>query len=93
MAENTGVLFTVTGMVQGVGFRYFVERVAASLGLVGYVRNMHDGSVEVYAEGDDEALEALRKRLWKGPSFSRVRDVAEKRCESTGKHDSFRIAF
>jgi len=93
MAEHQGVRFTVSGMVQGVGFRYFVERVARSLGLVGYVRNLYDGSVEVYAEGDRARLELLGGRLRKGPSYARVDEVREEWGDATGKYDSFRITF
>lgn len=86
-------MFTVVGMVQGVGFRYFVERVAQSLGVVGYVRNLHDGTVEVYAEGEEDCLRVLRSRLRRGPAFARVEQVQEQWCESTGKYNSFRITF
>lgn len=93
MAEKKGCLFTVVGMVQGVGFRYFVERTAQSLGLVGYVRNLYDGGVEVYAEGDEESLRLLGGKLERGPRFARVDKVEENWGEATGKYSSFRIAF
>ncbi len=60
------------GQVQGVGFRWFVEREAAGLGLDGWVSNQADGSVEVVAEGPNEALDSLLLRLWEGPSGSAV---------------------
>jgi len=93
MAEGKAVLYTVEGNVQGVGFRYFVERKAQSLGLVGYVRNMRDGTVEVYAEGDGETLESLRPHLKRGPSFARVENVREEWREPTGKYHSFQVTF
>jgi acylphosphatase len=66
----------VHGRVQGVGFRDFVRREAAALGLSGFVRNGDDGrTVEVVAEGDDAALERLLARLREGPGFSRVERV------------------
>lgn len=67
--------FFVRGRVQGVGFRYFVEREAVTRGLVGYARNLADGRVEVYAAGKTEALDELEGLLWKGPRFSEVRGV------------------
>jgi acylphosphatase len=93
MAEKKGCLYTVVGMVQGVGFRYFVERTAQSLGVVGYVRNLHDGTVQVYAEGEEDSLQILGSRLRRGPAFARVEEVQEQWCPSTGKHNSFRITF
>jgi acylphosphatase len=93
MAEKKAVLFTVEGNVQGVGFRYFVERKAQSLGIHGYVRNMRDGTVEVYAEGDPDTLESLRQHLERGPSFARVENVREDWREVTGKYHSFQVTF
>jgi len=63
--------------VQGVGFRYFVERAASALGLDGYVRNLDDGSVEVYAAGNQAKLSELAGLLWKGPRWAEVRGVDE----------------
>jgi acylphosphatase len=65
----------VYGMVQGVGFRYFVVREAQRLGLHGYTRNERDGSVEVLAQGTRPALERLLDRLRQGPSAAYVREV------------------
>ena len=68
--------FVVSGRVQGVGYRYFVLRAAATLGLRGFARNQPDGSVEVVAEGGAEALADLEARLREGPAFAAVEDVA-----------------
>ena len=65
----------VKGKVQGVGFRYFVQRRAAALGLCGYARNLADGDVEVVAEGNREQLETLLGDLNRGPSMSSVESV------------------
>jgi acylphosphatase len=70
-------LYRVRGRVQGVGFRYFVEHSASSLGLAGWVRNRDDGSVEVYAVGAAEQLSELAGLLWKGPRWAEVRGVDE----------------
>ena len=62
----------VTGVVQGVGFRWFVRERARRLGLAGWVRNLPDGSVEVFAEGDQGQLDLLEGELQKGPQGARV---------------------
>jgi acylphosphatase len=62
----------VTGVVQGVGFRYFVRSNAANLDIVGYVRNLPDGSVEVLAEGDRHAMSAFLGELRIGPRHASV---------------------
>ena len=69
--------FLVKGRVQGVGFRWFVQREAAELGLNGWVRNTADGDVEVVAAGDDAGLAELRVALRKGSRGSRVDAVVE----------------
>jgi acylphosphatase len=69
--------YVVTGRVQGVGFRWFVEREAAELGIAGWVRNREDGSVEVMATGTPEQQRRLRSRLQQGPRAARVDQVQE----------------
>jgi acylphosphatase len=70
-------LYHVRGQVQGVGFRYFVEQSATAIGVRGWVRNVDDGSVEVYAVGTHHQLSELAGRLWKGPRWAEVRGVEE----------------
>jgi len=69
--------YLVRGRVQGVGFRWFVEREAHILGIAGWVRNNSDSSVEVLAIGTREQLVGLRSRLREGPRAARVDDVEE----------------
>src|SRR5579859_5978518 len=69
--------FLVRGRVQGVGFRWFVEREAHILGIAGWVRNNSDSSVEVLAMGTRDQLTGLRSRLQQGPRAARVDDVQE----------------
>lgn len=69
--------YLISGRVQGVGFRFFAEREANRLGLRGYVRNLSDGSVEVYAAGTPDALRALGARLTEGPRAAEVIQVRE----------------
>jgi len=69
--------YNVSGRVQGVGFRNYVEHVAGNIGVAGYVRNRRDGRVEVFAMGSPEQQKRLRLALERGPMMSRVDGVAE----------------
>jgi len=79
----------VSGRVQGVGFRYFVMQNAQTLGLAGWVRNLHDGRVEVVAEGPHEALDRLLAALRKGPMSAEVAEVAYEFGNAKGEFDGF----
>lgn len=81
--------FVVSGRVQGVGFRYFIQEIASREGLAGRVRNLPDGRVEVVAEGDTESLQRLEAALWCGPSHARVEDVEMESTTPTGHHAGF----
>jgi acylphosphatase len=81
--------YIVSGRVQGVGFRYFVQKHAELLSLSGYARNLDDGRVEVYAVGPEAKLSELSGHLWNGPRWSDVRGVEEQEApmlESRGFH-------
>jgi acylphosphatase len=67
--------YTVTGEVQGVGFRWSAQGEAERLGVVGRVRNRTDGAVEIVAQGDRVAMDAFAAWLENGPRFARVADV------------------
>jgi acylphosphatase len=85
--------YLVKGRVQGVGFRWFVHREAAALGLKGWVRNTEDGKVEVMASGDAAQLAELRLALQRGSRGSRVDGVEESDLEATAADElkSFQI--
>ncbi|HXZ80577.1 MAG TPA: acylphosphatase [Terriglobales bacterium] len=83
--------FVVRGRVQGVGFRWFVEREAQALGIAGWVRNNPDSSVEVLAVGTREQLSALRGKLREGPRAARVDDVQEFEAPASTDLKTFRI--
>jgi acylphosphatase len=83
--------FVVRGRVQGVGFRWFVEREAHTLGVAGWVRNRPDGSVEVLAMGSRDQLLGLRARLRQGPRAARVDDVEEAEAKPVAGLNAFRI--
>lgn len=81
----------VSGFVQGVGFRYFVKRNANMLNLVGYTENLHDGSVQVVAEGEENNLVKFLDILRKGNSFSLVKNVDYNFSEPLGEFSAFEI--
>ncbi len=86
-----GLRLIVFGRVQGVGYRYFTSKWANRLGICGWVRNLPDGSVEVVAEGEEEALHLFVERLREGPRFARVREVKEEWVPYQGMYSYFTI--
>lgn len=83
--------FLIRGDVQGIGYRFFAQRAAASHQVMGYVRNCSDGTVEAVAEGLPVDVEEFRKDLVTGPQWATVRQVEEICLEPTGQYSSFRI--
>lgn len=85
---------TVTGRVQGVGFRYFTHSNAQSLKITGYVKNLADGNVEIYAEGGEQIMAKFYQSVQKGPSFSNVIDIQADWFEiSEKKYNDFSIKY
>lgn len=80
----------VSGRVQGVAYRAACQSMARTLGLTGWVRNRHDGTVEVAAEGESDAVTRLVEWCRVGPPHARVTDVATSDEQPIGDHD-FRI--
>ena len=83
--------FIVGGMVQGVGFRFFTQCIAARHQVTGYVRNLPDGRVEAHAEGTAQNIEAFKIDLAAGPVFSRVESIEEINLEQVTRYPAFRI--
>ncbi len=83
--------FFISGTVQGVGYRFFTQRVAARHQVLGYVRNLKDGRVEIFAEGEDSAVESFKHDLTAGPSFSKVEHIEEIVLEPNDHYKLFRI--
>lgn len=77
--------------MQRVGFRYFVEDAAQREGIQGYVRNQHDGTVEVVAEGDADAMHRFEMAVRRGPSGGRVDDVDTLDVEPSNRFAGFRV--
>ena len=82
---------TVRGRVQGVGFRYYVIRLARGLGLTGWVANELDGSVRAVAEGPVEAHDRLAAALAEGPPGAFVDGISSLRMPATGRFDEFDV--
>jgi acylphosphatase len=80
--------YFVSGIVQGVGFRFFVQREAEKLRVGGYARNLHDGRVEVLAVGSPAQLEAMKRALERGPRFSTVSGVREEEAQANPLHEN-----
>ncbi|MEN6305463.1 MAG: acylphosphatase [Armatimonadia bacterium] len=81
----------VSGRVQGVGFRYFVQREASRLGLKGFVRNVSRAQLEVVAEGEQAALDEFVNEVGEGPPGARVENVQLSRQTPAGDFRSFEV--
>jgi acylphosphatase len=81
----------VSGVVQGVGFRYFVVDASAAAGVVGWVRNLRDGRVEFVAEGARSSLDRMVADVRRGPRGGRVEHVEEIWEQATGEFQGFRL--
>jgi acylphosphatase len=79
--QKKATRFYVSGSVQGVGYRYFARHAAQQLGISGYVKNLSDGRVEVYAIGAEEQLRALREDLRQGPRHAQIDGIAEAKAD------------
>jgi len=83
--------FLVRGRVQGVGFRYFTEMAAMRERLSGWVRNTHDGDVEIEVEGEAEAVDRFERAINRGPSGARVDAVETTEDAPTGRVTGFMV--
>ena len=81
----------VSGLVQGVGFRYFVYNRAISFGLVGYVRNIYSGEVEIEIEGDRSMIEEFIKEVKVGPRVAHIKDLKIEWLKCSKSYTNFEI--
>ena len=88
---RVGRRFAIQGRVQGVGFRWFTKDAAAREGLTGYVRNLPDGSVEAYAEGEADAVTRFERAIRSGPPGARVKHVNVDDEDPGGGYKDFSI--
>lgn len=92
-ADRKRMRATVRGIVQGVGFRAFVQREARRIGVSGWVRNLPDGSVETEAEGREPQLLGFQRTLRNGPPGSSVESMETEWLEATGALHGFAIRY
>jgi len=83
----------VNGLVQGVGFRYFVIRNAQQLGLKGYVKNLYDGSVLTVVEGETGFIEELFKKIKIGPRSAHIINSKIEWCEFKNEFSTFEVEY
>jgi acylphosphatase len=95
MSNDTGIIkkssvkIIVSGTVQGVGFRYFIARIAFEHDLRGYVKNLFNGDVEIFAEGRKEFLEELAQKAKTGPSHAKVDNIQIQWLDFQNKYNKF----
>lgn len=87
------VRVVISGFVQGVRFRYFVETLANELFLSGWVRNTPDGNVEAIFEGDEDSIDEAIKACKEGPPFANVQNVAVKKSKASGEFKGFTVKY
>lgn len=83
----------ISGRVQGVFFRANTRREALNLGLMGWVRNLPDGRVEVIVEGEEDKVERLIHWCWEGPPLAIVREIDVEWEPPTGEYETFSIRY
>jgi len=85
--------YIISGRVQGVGYRYFAQINASKLKIRGYVKNLYNGNVEVYAIANEEILNKFKEILRQGPPASRVIDIEEFDMPIDNSYDFFEVSF
>jgi len=93
MKDYVAAHIIVSGVVQGVGFRWFVLRIADKTGITGWVRNRFDGSVEIEAEGTRSAVETFFKEVRIGPRMAFISDATIKWQKYEAKYTKFDAMF
>lgn len=87
------LILKVTGLVQGMGYRYSSQKEARKRGLVGYVSNLRDGSVELVAEGEEQALKDFLVWCYNGVGAATVQAIEDTWKDPAGKYEDFVIKF
>ncbi len=85
--------YIVSGMVQGVFFRYYTKKTADKLSIKGTVRNLFNGDVEVYAQGETANLESFENFLGQGSPSAEVKNLIKKVVDSEGEFPDFKIVY
>lgn len=82
----------ISGMVQGVGFRYLSQKEAQKLGFTGYVKNLDDGSIELIAEGEEKDLKNFINWCYNGVGIAQVRKIEQNWSKPTGSFSGFKVS-
>ena len=90
---NVAYLITAKGRVQGVGFRYFVRQEAHYYGVNGYVKNLYNGDVEIFVEGDQNIIEKFTETIKSGPHYGEVTELILEKVTYEGRFDNFEGHF
>ena len=88
---NVAANVYVHGFVQGVGFRHFTYRKSQECGVYGFVRNLRDGRVQVFAEGDQRCMDRFLAEIRRGPPGARVRQMELEERAYTGRYREFSV--
>jgi len=91
--EKVRIHAFISGLVQGVNFRFYTQQKAKQLGIKGWVRNLKDGRVEVVAEGDKDAMEEFIRFLKRGPPLAKVLSCEIEKEEYKGEFKYFDIIY
>lgn len=83
----------ISGRVQGVGFRFFVQQKARELGIKGWVKNMGDGSVLVMAQGEKTDMETFIDYLSRGPALARVDNIEKSKTDFSSEFSDFGVKY
>lgn len=83
----------VSGRVQGVGFRYFVQSLAKKFAVKGWVRNLDTGNVQMELQASEDKLDLVIEKLKKGNGFSKVNNMEIEVLEESNKDNSFKILY
>ena len=91
--SKVGVHLIIEGRVQGVGFRYFSQRIGTANNVNGFVRNLSDGSVEIEAEGDNQHISKFINSVRNDHPYARVLNIQQNDLPYTGKFENFQIKY
>lgn len=91
MSKIVAYKLIVSGRVQGVGFRWFVLNVAQTLNVLGTVKNVSNGNVEIFAQGDINAIQNLKAKVKEGPALSRIESIMEIEEELNSQLREFKV--
>ena len=83
----------VKGRVQGVGFRYFTQQEARNLGLTGFVKNLYNGDVEVFIEGEEDQVKMFQEKLKEGPHYGYVTELNVCQEPFQKRYDRFEVEY